>query len=229
MPNYHPRVRKNATVQVAGYIWTHPILADYIGEQVEVHFSPVYPENPAHVILPIPEPNHFEMKLFITEGLATVHEINRAIRQSESGKGGYVIGQRRDGAMTRISKSRTKGGALQVYSLAEGHWFEPKLVTTTGRESVATLIRADGTQEELTIPTDPEQALSVLQKAVGGYIELIYTRDGAVLIGNEEGRLVQSPIVNAEATRVLQSWCNVPVVDLVGDIVLCTFAEAGLD
>lgn len=55
-----------------------------------------------------------------------------------------------------------------------------------------------------------ENSLSNLQKTVGGYIETVTLMSDAVIICNEEGRLMNLP-----------HNCNVCGIDFVGTIVIC--------
>ena len=71
---------------------------------------------------------------------------------------------------------------------------------------MATLIRVDGTLS--TVKTD----LASLQRAVGGYIEIVHVRD-KLLIVDEEGALRHKHL-NVKATRLAGRA-------IVGDVVLC--------
>ena len=57
-------------------------------------------------------------------------------------------------------------------------------------------------------PTKPEDGkeftLEELQGYVGGYIELIYLRDGRIMVVNEEGKLDELPL-NSTATEIYGS------------------------
>lgn len=53
----------------------------------------------------------------------------------------------------------------------------------------ATIVRADGTVEEL----DRRPTLKEAQQVVGGWIELVKTKDGRVLVVNEEGKMLNLP------------------------------------
>lgn len=58
------------------------------------------------------------------------------------------------------------------------------------------ILRVDGTTEEMT-----DNSLEAMQKAVGGYIEEIGTKDGRIMIINEEGKLENLPF-NKFATDI---------------------------
>ena len=79
---------------------------------------------------------------------------------------------------------------------------------------MAKIIKTDGTQEELT-----DLSLSSLQKAVGGYIELVSLPkdEGELMIVNEEG-LIHGLPVNPCA-------CQLAEQIIVGDVVVMSNAE----
>ena len=90
------------------------------------------------------------------------------------------------------------------------------------------------------IPTDdgggghPELSrLKQLQAVVGGYIEAVYLRaeDGEriVMFVNEDGKRLDLP-VNLRATQLAHAQHAIGPDDwIVGDVVLCSWAEAGGD
>jgi hypothetical protein len=67
---------------------------------------------------------------------------------------------------------------------------------------MATYIIAGEQPKTLNPENGTTFTLEELQKAVGGYIEVIHLADGRVMVLNEEGRLHGLPF-NANATRVL--------------------------
>lgn len=71
-------------------------------------------------------------------------------------------------------------------------------------------IRIDGTSYAL-----PNDNLETLQKAVGGFIELVYTRDGDEMYLNEEGKIHGLPL-NIKATELYGNQNDV----IVGDVVV---------
>ena len=73
---------------------------------------------------------------------------------------------------------------------------------------MATLIKIDGTIETLT-----NTNLDTLQKAVGGYIEIVNLPNGRLLVVDEEG-LLKKKDINIKASTM---YGNV----VVGDVVLC--------
>jgi hypothetical protein len=87
------------------------------------------------------------------------------------------------------------------------------------RQQAGLLIRADGTETEVT-PADTEFTLEELQVLVGGYIELVSTRDGLQMYVNEEGLVLDLPInVKASGLIAPKYW----TVDGVrGDAVVIT-------
>lgn len=79
------------------------------------------------------------------------------------------------------------------------------------------IIKADGTElpyeHKLTgKPGDLEHA----QKAVGGLIQIVYTKDKRIMIINEEGKLDGLPI-NPKATALYQYGEHDPIV---GDVLV---------
>ncbi len=72
---------------------------------------------------------------------------------------------------------------------------------------MATLLKSDGSELEWTDIT-----LSGMQKAVGGYIELVYLPQGKMLVVNEDGLSLKLPY-NPKASQISQR-------NLVGDILL---------
>jgi hypothetical protein len=92
---------------------------------------------------------------------------------------------------------------------------------------VASLMRADGTIQDITPGNGQKFSLKELQTFVGGYIEiqrLPKTREMLVL--NEEGKLIGLPR-NAQASAIWQK--NYPTAEypigndglIVGDVVIC--------
>ena len=84
---------------------------------------------------------------------------------------------------------------------------------------MATLIELDGTTQAFELPgagSAPERLVPV-QKAVGGYVELVNLPDGRVILCDEEGLLKRLP-VNSRATVVTG-------VQLVGPVLICSMDE----
>lgn len=83
---------------------------------------------------------------------------------------------------------------------------------------MARLIKVDGTEVVL-----PDVSLETLQKAVGGYIQIVPTNDGRLLVLDEEGKLKEKP-VNATGTKltrgVVADWDLI-----VGDVVVANNDE----
>jgi len=76
----------------------------------------------------------------------------------------------------------------------------------------ATLIKTDG-QISLIERYTPFK-LETLQKLVNGYIEIVPTKDGKLMVLNEEGKLKNLPI-NMTATNMVE------LDVIVGDVVVC--------
>lgn len=84
----------------------------------------------------------------------------------------------------------------------------------------AQIIYADGR----VLPASPKNgtdfSLEELQKAVGGYIEIIDLRNGQIMVVNEEGKIKGLP-VNIIATEAYNMRFQ-PISDvIVGDVLLC--------
>lgn len=83
---------------------------------------------------------------------------------------------------------------------------------------MATIIKVDGTREPLK-----DLSLASLQKIVGGYIEIVPTNTGQLLVLDEEGKL-KGKEVNPEGTRLTRGI----VADddfIVGDVILAKKSE----
>ena len=81
---------------------------------------------------------------------------------------------------------------------------------------MAYTIKVDGTIVEKT-----GTKLTELQAAVGGYIQMVATKDGRQLVCNEEGKITGLPI-NVEATKLYQYGQYDPIC---GDVVVCEMSE----
>jgi hypothetical protein len=94
---------------------------------------------------------------------------------------------------------------------------------------MATLLKTDGTHEELQVIERPDKtSLQVLQEAVGGYIEAIYFPESQqVLFVNEEGALSDLPR-NVNATDLARGRVRMARGYIQGNAVLCTYKEAGM-
>lgn len=86
---------------------------------------------------------------------------------------------------------------------------------------MATLIRTNGTKEEIVIPKD-DSSLEVMQKAVGGFIEMVDLYDGRWFIVNEEGGLLNLPF-NRVASEICQTAGRHEII--VGNAILCSEFE----
>jgi hypothetical protein len=73
------------------------------------------------------------------------------------------------------------------------------------------ILKADGTTEEFN-----DNSLDGLQKAVGGYIQIIPTLDGKIMVLNEEGKMNDLPY-NKKATEMANIFPNDYIV---GDVVI---------
>jgi len=97
---------------------------------------------------------------------------------------------------------------------------------------MALLVRVDGTTENVMVPKD-DTSLEFLQKAVGGYIEMVPVINPEVaasgltnLFCDEEGKLKNKP-VNEKAT-LMAGRDRLPCIDpICGDALF--FAEGEVD
>jgi hypothetical protein len=83
----------------------------------------------------------------------------------------------------------------------------------------ARIIRADGTEEII----EGKLTLEVMQKTVGGYIEVMTTNKGKRMVMNEDGRRLGLPY-NAKATEYAIGM--IPSGDtILGDVIIATRRE----
>jgi len=81
---------------------------------------------------------------------------------------------------------------------------------------MATLYRADGTQQEIQPTNGTHFDLKELQALVGGWIEIVETTDGRLIVLDEEGKLKDKRF-NLLATTLYKYGFHDPVV---GDAVV---------
>ena len=77
-----------------------------------------------------------------------------------------------------------------------------------------TLILSDGTTMTMEF-SEPHVTLSEMQACVGGYIELIYLKDGVILVVNEEGKLN-----NLKPKIIATELAGISDDHIVGDVLL---------
>ena len=80
---------------------------------------------------------------------------------------------------------------------------------------MAEIIRANGERKLVEPMNGKDFQLSELQKVVGGFIEIVRTKDGRLMVINEEGKLEGLPI-NELATELYQ-YNDI----IVGDVLVC--------
>jgi len=72
------------------------------------------------------------------------------------------------------------------------------------------------------LPAEIDNALSALQRAVGGHIEVIHLTDKLAVICNEEGKLLGLPVTAALSNN------NGKLTDMLcGDLVVCRTTPDG--
>ena len=80
------------------------------------------------------------------------------------------------------------------------------------------VIRADGTTEECRPSNGKHYTLAELKRAIGGgYIEIVHTRDGRLMVLDDEGKLKGFP-VNPAAAALYVYGAQDPIV---GDVLVC--------
>ena len=80
------------------------------------------------------------------------------------------------------------------------------------------IIRVNGAREEFLPADGRHYTLEELQKAIGGgYIEIVHTKDGRLMVMDEEGKLKGFP-VNPVATGLYRYGSQDPIV---GDVLVC--------
>ena len=80
------------------------------------------------------------------------------------------------------------------------------------------VIRVNGTREECLPADGRHYTLEEMQRAIGGgYIEIVHTRDGRLMVMDEEGKLKGFPI-NRVATALYRFGDQDPIV---GDVLVC--------
>lgn len=89
------------------------------------------------------------------------------------------------------------------------------------------LIKTDGTKEAFR-PLSKEKGytLQELQKAVGGYIELVVLSGDTVMYLNEEGKIYDLPI-NEEATKLFREAHPNTNDYIVGNVIVGSLKELG--
>lgn len=88
-------------------------------------------------------------------------------------------------------------------------------------------INADGTRGPIAPAIGAAFSLIELQGVVGGFIEGVRLRGGFWMFVNEDGKRLALPY-NDLATQLARTDGFLPLDDyIVGDVVVCTTAEAG--
>lgn len=90
---------------------------------------------------------------------------------------------------------------------------------------MATWIRADESQSEVTPANGKVFTLAEMQRFVGGHIEALPMRNGKIMWINEEGKLKQLP-PNLLADHIAHRQTGIALWDqIVGDVLIATVAE----
>jgi len=85
---------------------------------------------------------------------------------------------------------------------------------------MAVIIKSDGTVEK-AVPVPKINQLKFLQKVVGGYIEIVPTKEGTLIVLNEEGKLLNLQH-NKKATNLYINGHEDPIV---GDVIILKHDE----
>ena len=80
-------------------------------------------------------------------------------------------------------------------------------INTTKEDSMAVILAVDGALKEIN-----DLSLEVMQEAVGGFIEIVPTTTGQLLVLDEDGRR-KGKAVNVEASKLYGDY-------IVGDVIL---------
>jgi len=85
---------------------------------------------------------------------------------------------------------------------------------------MAQFIKSNGTEVELLPESGKHFTLKEMQDCVGGFIEIVYTQDGRLIVLDEEGKL-KGKEVNLKATKLYGNTNDC----IVGDVLVCTNKE----
>lgn len=88
---------------------------------------------------------------------------------------------------------------------------------------MATLIRTNGFQEEVHPANGKSFTLREVQTLIGGYIEIVHTKDGKLLVVDEEGKLKNKPINHVATTFYRYAFHDT----IVGEALIGTPEELG--
>lgn len=87
---------------------------------------------------------------------------------------------------------------------------------------MATLIKSNGKEQEISPKKGKSFKLKELQNLVGGYIETISVSTNQLMVINEEGKLRKLPF-NQKATEIALE--NSVIDAIVGDVLICMSNE----
>ena len=97
---------------------------------------------------------------------------------------------------------------------------------------MATILYPDGRREEIGPENGTDFQLAELQRIVGGYIEIVPTTDGRVMVLNEEGKVLGLPR-NEQATALVH-WLSSEEIERIkamygGQVMIVGDVGAGTD
>jgi hypothetical protein len=86
---------------------------------------------------------------------------------------------------------------------------------------MAKIIKANGDTQEVEPKNGTDFSLKEVQKIVGGYMQLLATKDGKIMVIDEDGKLKQKP-KNKEATKL---YIYGEHDHIVGDALICEHGQ----
>lgn len=89
---------------------------------------------------------------------------------------------------------------------------------------MATILRTNGTKQEVKPRDGKYFQLDELKAVVGGWIEIVGLADGRLMVVNEEGKIDNLP-PNAEATELFNQGGRLWFDVIVGDVIVCISKE----
>lgn len=89
---------------------------------------------------------------------------------------------------------------------------------------MASLLRTDGTRQNIAPQNGTDFQLEELHALLGGYVEVVKLDDGRLLLVNDNGKIKQLAI-NPQATVLLWEFTDSLADVIVGDAVLCNDHE----
>lgn len=89
---------------------------------------------------------------------------------------------------------------------------------------MATILRTNGTQEEVSPANGTDFQLDEVKAIVAGWVEVVGLYDGRIMLLNEEGKL-QDMLPNQAATILFNQGGRMWYDVIVGDVLVCEDKE----